>query len=78
MQAGIKHEIIGRFERFSEDVRVLVERIAPEFIACLPQEHHYATAATGEIATYLTANLQDLIYRKLRQDFEFFGYSILA
>jgi Sulfotransferase family len=75
MQAGIKYDFTGRFERFSEDVRVLAERIAPEFAVCLPREHHYATSAAADTAKYLTGDLRDVIYRKFQLDFEFFGYS---
>jgi hypothetical protein len=37
MQAGIKYDFIGRFERFTEEVLVLAVRIVPEFIAFLPR-----------------------------------------
>jgi Sulfotransferase family len=75
MQAGIKYDFIGRCERFSDGVRVLEERIAPEFGACLPLEIRNATSAKTEVANYLTSELKDAVYRKFELDFEHFGYS---
>jgi dermatan 4-sulfotransferase 1 len=78
MQAGIKYDFIGRFERFGDDVRVLDERIAPQFSACLPAGVRNATGAMAEGAQYLTSDLKEAIYRKFQPDFECFGYSVCS
>ena len=75
MQAGIKYDFIGRFEKFSDDARILDERISPEFSACLRPESRNATNAATKFDYYLTAGLKDAIYRKFRMDFDYFEYS---
>lgn len=74
MQAGIKFDFIGRFEKFSDGMRVLEQRISPQIAACLPAAARNSTAAEAQVERYLTADLKSAIYRKYQPDFEHFGY----
>jgi Sulfotransferase family len=76
MQIGIKYDFIGRLENFWDDVRVLEDRISPEFTAFLRPDFRNATDATTEIPNYMTSELREAIYRKFRVDFEHFRYEL--
>jgi hypothetical protein len=69
MQAGIKYDLVGRLERFTGDVRVMAERIVPEFTAF---------SAVPVSANFVTADYEDVIDRTHPLDFEFFRVWIFS
>lgn len=82
-QAGIKHDFIGRFENFAEDVRYVAERLGiqaylgPEILGTSLVKsvgRHHATGADALVEQYYTPDLKAKIYEKYRMDFEVFGY----
>jgi hypothetical protein len=74
MQDGIRYDFVGRFERFTEGVRVLEERISPGFATYCRPEIRNQTDASSKIKDYLTSDLRKAIYRKFKVDFKHFGY----
>jgi dermatan 4-sulfotransferase 1 len=75
LQAGIKYDFIGRFERFAEDMRIAGGRIAEDFGSYFGGEVYNGTDAGAAAEHYLTMDLKKDIRRKYEIDFEYFGYA---
>lgn len=82
-QEGINYDFIGRFESFDADLDAVARRLGmTEYLRtethrngsrkAIGQDH--ATGADGRIAEFYTPELQELVFKIYRKDFDYFGY----
>lgn len=80
-QEGITFDFIGRFENLEAGHRTIAEHIGisgfitPEtFGAAGSSSRQHATGAGNLLRQYYTPELQDIVWKGFREDFEHFGY----
>lgn len=70
----IFYDVIGRFERFTEDFATVLRRLdAPEHVLALAAEVTNATSQVPLAAVY-DRELADFVYDRYQTDFDAFGY----
>lgn len=70
----IAYDVVGRFERFADDVTAILDRLgAPPAVLAIAREVTNPTPQVPLAAAY-DRELADLVYRYYQPDFETFGY----
>jgi hypothetical protein len=70
----VPYDVIGRFERFSQDFDTILRRLgAPESVLAMAAERTNSTTQVPLAAAY-DRDLADRVYARYEPDFETFGY----
>ncbi len=76
-QDQIHYDFIGRFESLEEDLESALGMINPEFQRFWGREDRHATNSEQQLNACYTDQLEDLVYRIYRKDFQQFRYQRL-
>jgi sulfotransferase famil protein len=79
----IGYDFIGRFERFENDLKLVMQHIAQENGLSLPESILYKSRhskfqsnAGNKLGSYMTKRAQQLVQKIYAEDFEQFGYDL--
>lgn len=73
-QDSIAYDFIGKIENFSEDLKVVLNRINPDYKRFMSNERRHATHANSLLTAYYTPTLINLVQQIYEKDFIYFGY----
>lgn len=73
-QENISYDFIGKIENFSEDIKIVLKTINPNYQQFMTTEKRHATNANQLLKTYFTPSLVKLVQQIYEKDFIFFGY----
>ncbi len=74
-QQQIQYDFIGRFESLETDLESVLNTINPEFHRFWGREDRHATHSEQQLKACYTDQIEDMVYRIYRKDFQQFKYS---
>jgi len=73
-QDNIAYDFIGKIENFSEDLKIALSKINPDYKRFISNERRHATHANALLSAYYTPTLINLVQQIYEKDFIYFGY----
>lgn len=73
-QENITYDFIGKIENLSEDLKIVLNKINPDYQRFMSNERRHATNANRLLTEYYTPALINLVQQTYELDFNHFGY----